>query len=350
MLPEDHIAVVNVRPAYHASLDAGVTPVQLAALGLPAEVMADADGTVPGSATYTHFDWMAQQGGYPAFVRASVERHTFGTLGIVGLACKTLDTIHEALDCHRRFQHLTNRTARYEPLLEDGKLVFRDHRWGEPRTGRLRVSEYTTLVAMQLLRLATEQRVPAVVLRTRRPQISPALREVFETFLEAPVEVGADHTELVVAADVLMLPVRSADAELAAYFQARLHRAACFEPDEPELLVEVRRAIQQALATGRPSTGRVARQLGMGARTLQRRLEEQGVAFGQVLEDTRRRLADQYLADADLTLAEVAYLCGYEEQTSFFRAFRQWTGSTPTARRAELLMEHQSPTFARKRS
>jgi len=335
-LPPHHIAVVNVRPAYEASLAAGVSREELAALGLPEAVMSDPDGAVSGEATYRHFEHMAGLPNYADFVLDAVRRHTFGTLGVVGLACKTLDTIGEALMCHQRFQHLTNQTARYHPSIEGEHLVFREERWGAPRPGLLRVSEYTALVALQLLHLATERPVAAVAMHTRSPSVAPALRSMFEAFLDAPVHAGADHTALVLDAQVLMLPVQSADPELAGYFQARLHEAAQFVPGEPELLREVRAAIQHALATGPPTSGRVARHLAMSPRTLQRRLKEHEVGFAQLLEQTRQGLAERYLADPGLTLAEVAYLCGYQEQTSFFRAFRQWTGETPSARRAVL--------------
>ncbi len=335
-LRPNHIAVVNVRPAYNASLAAGVSVHDLEGVGLPAAVMADPDGAVPGDATYHHFEHMARLPGYADFVHGSVLRHTFGTLGVVGLACKTLDTIYEALMCHQRFQHLTNQTARYHPAVEGQHLVFREERWGRPRPGLLRVSEYTALVALQLLRLATERQVSAVAMRTRSPKLSPSLRSMFESFLDAPVHVGADHTALVLDAQVLMMPVQSADAELAEYFRAKLHKSAQLEPDEPELLNQVRVAIQHALATGSPTADRVARRLAMSPRTLQRRLREHEVGYAQLLEQTRRGLAERYLADPTLTLAEVAYLCGYAEQTSFFRAFRQWTGQTPAVRRAAL--------------
>ncbi len=145
-----------------------------------------------------------------------------------------------------------------------------------------------------------------------------------------------ERTALVLDGSVLMMPVQSADAELAGHFRAKLQQAAQFAPDEPELLHDVRRAIQHALATGRPTADRVGNHLAMSSRTLQRRPKEHDVSYAQLLEETRRGLAERYLADATLTFAEVAYLCGYEEQTSFFRAFRQWTGETPAARRAAL--------------
>lgn len=336
-LRPNHIAASNVRPAYDASLAAGVSVDALEHVGLSAAVLSDPDGAVHGDATYAHFEHMARLPDYPAFVHDSVLRHTFGTLGIVGLACKTLETIQDALVCHARFQHLTNQTARYHTTLEGPHLVFREERWGKPRPGLSQVSEYTALVALQLLRLATDSPVTAVALHTRSPALPAPLRAMFEDVSGAPVHLAADHTALVLDARVLGLSVQSADPELAGYFQARLHASAQFEPGEPELVNRVRKAIQHALATGKPTAARVARQLGMSPRTLQRRLKDHPLSYAQLLEQTRRGLAEDYLSDATLTLAEVAYLCGYREQTSFFRAFRQWTGETPTARRAHLL-------------
>ncbi|MFT5587455.1 MAG: AraC-like DNA-binding protein [Cognaticolwellia sp.] len=336
-LPPDHIAIANVLPAYETSLAAGVSAAELQALGLSTASMSDPDGAVSGEATYRHFEHMAGLPDYAAFLRASVQRHTFGTLGIVGLACKTLNTVHEALICHQRFQHLTNKTARYHSSAENMQLVFREERWGKPRAGLLLVSEYTALVAMQLLRTATGGHVPALALHTRSPRVSQALRSMMEDYLGAPVHVDAEHTALVLDVRVLGLPIQSADPELADYFQAKLHKSAQFVPDEPELLNQVRKTIQYALATGKPTATRIAKQLGMSPRTLQRRLTQHQVNYAQLLEQTRRGLAEKYLADTALTLAEVAYLCGYSEQTSFFRAFRQWTGETPSARRANLL-------------
>lgn len=342
-LQPDYIAVVNVRPAYDTSRAMGVCATELQAIGLPPATMADPDGAVRGEATYRHFELMAARTDYPRFVRQAVQRHTFSTLGVVGLACKTLDTIQEALRCHQRFQHLTNRTARYHSSLEGANLVFADERWGPPRPGLLMVSEYTALVALQLLRLATDHPVSAVALHTRSPSLSPSLRRMFEEFLGGSVHTGRDRTALVVHADVLALPVGSADAELADYFRRKLQPFDSTDPAGPALLREVHHAIQLSLAAGRPTAARVGRHLGMSSRTLQRRLNAHGVAFSRLLEQTRRSLAEGYLADPSITLAEVAYLCGYEEQTSFFRAFRKWTGQTPSARRAELSARTETP-------
>ena len=85
-----------------------------------------------------------------------------------------------------------------------------------------------------------------------------------------------------------------------------------------------------------------ARQLGTSGRTLQRRLAQDGVTFQGLLQDARRELARHYLLHSALELNETAYLLGYEDAHSFFRAFHAWEGSPPgewRARQAALLQQ-----------
>ncbi len=83
------------------------------------------------------------------------------------------------------------------------------------------------------------------------------------------------------------------------------------------------------LAGRRPGIEDVARELGLSSRTLQRRLAEDSTTFQQLLQEARRELARHYLLHSSLELNETAYLLGYEDAHSFFRAFHDWEGSTP---------------------
>jgi AraC-like DNA-binding protein len=90
---------------------------------------------------------------------------------------------------------------------------------------------------------------------------------------------------------------------------------------------------------------RVAKQMAMSARTLQRQLKERGVDFKQLTDATRRRFAVNYLKDRKNTLTEVAFLLGYSELSAFNRAFKRWTGSTPLDYRRRVrtaLQSHQT--------
>jgi AraC-like DNA-binding protein len=73
----------------------------------------------------------------------------------------------------------------------------------------------------------------------------------------------------------------------------------------------------------------MARALNLSQRSLQRKLSERGTTFRQVVDDTRKQLAEQYLKDSMLSVSEIAYLLGFAEVSSFSRAFRRWTGQAP---------------------
>jgi AraC-like DNA-binding protein len=74
----------------------------------------------------------------------------------------------------------------------------------------------------------------------------------------------------------------------------------------------------------------------MSPRTLQRRLRERGIIYAALIDQVRRRLSSRYLADAKLSLGEIAYLLGYSESSAFNRAYRRWTGRTPSADRRSI--------------
>ena len=93
---------------------------------------------------------------------------------------------------------------------------------------------------------------------------------------------------------------------------------------------QVKDALRRSLAGKRPTLQDVAQELGMGARTLQRRLTEAGFTFQQLVEDTRRELARHYLKQRAVELNEAAFLLGFEDANSFFRAFQVWEGTSPT--------------------
>jgi AraC-like DNA-binding protein len=77
----------------------------------------------------------------------------------------------------------------------------------------------------------------------------------------------------------------------------------------------------------------VAKKLALSPRSLQRRLEEYGIDFNALVNETRRRFAVEYLKNPSNTLTEVAFLLGYSEVSAFNRAFKRWTGTTPMAHR-----------------
>ena len=74
----------------------------------------------------------------------------------------------------------------------------------------------------------------------------------------------------------------------------------------------------------------MARQLHMSRRTLQRRLAESNITYQKLVDDTRRDLALLYMEDPDKSITDVTFLLGFSGQSAFTRAFKRWTGVSPT--------------------
>ena len=88
-------------------------------------------------------------------------------------------------------------------------------------------------------------------------------------------------------------------------------------------------ALLELLPSGTASLDAVCKKLGTSPRTLQRRLSDEGETFQSVLSRTREALARHCLRRPELSATEISFLLGYDDPSSFFRAFSSWTGLTP---------------------
>jgi AraC-like DNA-binding protein len=95
------------------------------------------------------------------------------------------------------------------------------------------------------------------------------------------------------------------------------------------LKTQVKTILKKLLAGNRPRLHDVAGKLRLSARTLQRRLLEEGLTFHTLMEETRKEMVRHYLLQPALELNETAYLLGYEDPNSFIRAFHKWEGTSP---------------------
>jgi AraC-like DNA-binding protein len=135
---------------------------------------------------------------------------------------------------------------------------------------------------------------------------------------------------MVLEHDIADRQVPAADERLYPIITRYLEQVLREMPPEDTALASVRRAIVETMRDGEPTLEQVGRRLAVTPRTLQRRLRDCGVTFKAAVDDTRRRSAVSYLRDPKHTFTEIAYLLGYSEVSAFNRAFRRWTGSTPS--------------------
>lgn len=139
---------------------------------------------------------------------------------------------------------------------------------------------------------------------------------------------------LVLASALLDCAVPAGDPGLSRIVTAHAEQLLAASHRPPENIASlVRRQLAEGMAHGQTSLQAVAQRLNLSERSLQRRLDEQGTRFADLLDEVRRALAMRYIADEHLALGEVAYLLGFSDPSAFHRAFKRWTGMTPAAAR-----------------
>jgi AraC-like DNA-binding protein len=105
--------------------------------------------------------------------------------------------------------------------------------------------------------------------------------------------------------------------------------------DPNKVASQVRRLLIEMLPSGNVDQDKISSRLNRSTSTLQRQLQAEGLSYREVLESTRRGLAENYLADGRHSHAQIAYLLGFSEQSNFSRAFRRWTSMSPREYQAQ---------------
>ena len=152
--------------------------------------------------------------------------------------------------------------------------------------------------------------------------------------------VGGDFFEVAFSAFDARRPFLTRNDEMWETFQPGLRRRAAEASEFRSTQAEVEEALFALLPSGRAAMSDVATELGIGSRTLQRRLAAEDTSWLDVLNGTRERLAQYYFESTDLNATEISFLLGFADPNSLFRAFLRWTGTTPESWRAEVRSTH----------
>ena len=149
-------------------------------------------------------------------------------------------------------------------------------------------------------------------------------------FFDCPITFGAPRNALVLKSEDLDRPFPGHNPEILGILTPALKAALGDLGPDSTTSHQVKIVLKRMLASGRPEISNVARDLGTSERTLQRRITDDGTTFRDLLTDARRELCRQLLSDEALEVDEVACLLGYQDASSFYRAFREWEGETPS--------------------
>ena len=156
-------------------------------------------------------------------------------------------------------------------------------------------------------------------------------REMLESHFGCRVRFKCPRNALVFRNSDLDRPFVTQNEELLKAIGAQLEAELQERNTSPDVGEQVKHTLKRSLAGKRPTLQQVARELCTSARTLQRRLADAEISFQQLVEETRHELANHYLKHSSIELNEAAFLLGYEDANSFFRAFQGWEGTSPGA-------------------
>lgn len=186
--------------------------------------------------------------------------------------------------------------------------------------------EFVVVTIFNILRWLSGRRLRP--LSVDFPYPAPVDLEPYRQAFDAPLNFNAPVHQVHFAHSDLAAPLPMANPELAALHD-RVAGEYLTRLDRAKTSARVRELIIPRLPDGDPLRADIARQLCLSERTLQRRLQEEGTSFNELVDQIRRELAQQYLSDRRLTMAQAAYLLGFSDQSTFFRACKRWFDTSP---------------------
>jgi AraC-like DNA-binding protein len=294
-------------------------------------VLAAGDARLPAAAGLATWVELARATGDPNFGIHVAQRVPIDSLDVVGCAMWASLDLREAIEKFLHFQRLMSDAwhTRVE-FRRDATRLTREAIIAEADERHL-VERALAIAAIELRRIS-EWRVDPIAVRFRHD--APADIWLHREVFRCPTTFGSLKNELTYATRDLQSPVATANPNLALVLDRYAEESLARLPPVSSWIERVRHAVATALRGGPPSLAAIAARLRISTRTMQRRLAEEHTSLRNIVDDVRRELAAEYLANEAMAIDEVAFLLGFADTSSFFRAFRRWSGQTPARFRA----------------
>ncbi|WP_028530699.1 helix-turn-helix domain-containing protein [Paenibacillus sp. HW567] len=243
----------------------------------------------------------------------------------------------------RDYRDALHRMARYKQLCppeslritEKGEQCTIELKWldtGQP--GPAMLAGITLAFLLELGRRGTGHHMVAQFVEFSQPMGDV---QILEAYFGCSIRTGAECNRLTLQRSDMDRLFISYNEELLEILTPALDRSLGEQQRSRSITEMIKWIMKRSLTGGRPEIQAVAKEMGMSDRTLQRRLTDENTSFQHLLTQARHEQALEYLADPSLDIKEVAFLIGYEDQSSFYRAFRLWEGNTPANWRTEHL-------------
>ena len=247
--------------------------------------------------------------------------------GAFGLAFKSAPNLLGSYARVERFGKVVTSIANFR-VEGSGNSVFMEVIQGQhPRLGLKMTNALALAAAMSLSREVSDNDFSPIAVHFMgdRPQDD----DMYHAHFRCPIHFNADRDALEITTTQARQANRLSDDGMSRFFEEHLDNQLRQINATSDLERRILDQIGEALSEGVPTLAEVAGGIGMSSRTLQRRLSVEGLAYKDLVTDARKSLSEQLLRRTDYALAEVAFLTGFSDQSTFTRAFKRWHGLTP---------------------
>lgn len=300
--------------------------------GLPADALDDPERAIPVKAAVKLLSICAERTGRPDFGLLAGQKVQLSSLGLIGMLTANASDVGAALRGLVMTLHVNGRAIVPALVVRDDMATFSlSLATSHPHGSRAAIDLAIAMACNVMRTLCGADWVPSAVLLSYRP---PADQRSYALFFKAPLQFNADRNALVFPASWLMQRVPGSSRERRKALQQGV--AAIMSQQTFDILTRTRRAVFTAIVQDDVTVDNVAGLLGMHRRTLNRRLAENKTTLAEMLGDVRFEVAQRLISDTALPIVDIAATLNYADASAFTRAFRSWSGMTPTEWRSKI--------------
>ena len=271
----------------------------------------------------------------PAFGLQAAKCWHPGNLGVLGHAWLSSSTLRTGASRLVRYFRIVGERGHFETeeVADSLKLRFWAGR-GDPAMDPVAavVVDVGMSILLDMCRLNAGAELRPIAASLRRLQ--PASAVAYESFFGCAVAFGAKENALVLSAIDADRPLQTSNQLLASVFDKLLAEQLA-RLDRSDIVTRCKGAILEHLASGETAEDGAAAQLNMSPRTLQRKLAEAGTSYSALVDATRKDLALRYIDDPQRSITDITFSLGFAGPSSLTRAFKRWTGVSPSDYRSE---------------
>jgi len=303
-----------------------------AQVGIAPQLLDDDEARVSGSSVLEFSALCMRETGDDDFGLHCAEQSGLGTLDVIDYVLTSSANLGDGLQKFARFQRVLTELAPISLIVDEETARIRRKM---PQHPGCRVLS-DLFLGLMLLRGRRGTGHAFVPVETCFQYSRPERLDEHERLFGSQLRFDHWETELALSREVLDYPMLRADSGLSHVLDRYAAELAARRPSVPSTAHEVREKLAQHMTGNDLSLQAVARRMSMSPRTLQRRLAEERIAYGQIVEEVRREMSERYLARPELSLTEIAFLLGFSDVSSFHRAFKRWSGQTPAQFREQM--------------